>query len=86
MIREPDDDDPLEVNIPNSEGAGAVEGFGISSDHFLNLLKVKKVNIGSPENQKLWLISKIIAMMKPSGRSQTYCMNLRICSITNFQR
>ena len=30
----------------------AVEGFGISSDQFLNLLKVKKVNTGSRENPK----------------------------------
>ena len=29
-----------------------VEGSGISSDHFLKPLKIKKVNIRSPENPK----------------------------------
>ena len=29
-----------------------MEGFGISSDQFLNPLKVKKLNIGSLENPK----------------------------------
>ena len=52
MIREPDDDDPLNINIPEYEGTCTVEGFGISSDQFLNPLKVKKENIGSLENPK----------------------------------
>ena len=30
-----------------------VEGISISSDQFLKPLKIKKVNIGSPENPKL---------------------------------
>ena len=29
-----------------------MEGSGISSDQFLHPLKIKKVNIGSPENPK----------------------------------
>ena len=29
-----------------------VEGLGISRNQFLGLLKIKKVNIGSPENPK----------------------------------
>ena len=49
---EPDDDDPLDVNILEFEATHAVEGFGISSDQFLNPLKVKKINIGSPKNPK----------------------------------
>ena len=53
VTRELDDDDPLDVNIPESEGMRTVEGFGISSDQFLNPLKVKKINIGSLENSKL---------------------------------
>ena len=52
VTREPDDDDPLDINIPKSEGMRAVEGFGISSDQFLSPLKIKKVNIGSLENPK----------------------------------
>ena len=44
---EPDDDDPQDINIPKSEGTHVVQGFGISSNQFLNPLKVKKVNIGS---------------------------------------
>ena len=52
MTGEPDDDDPLDVNILESEGTCAVEGFSISSDQFLNPLKVKKVNIDSLENPK----------------------------------
>ena len=49
---EPDDDDPLGINIPESEGTCAVEEFGISRDQFLNPLKLKKVNIVSQENPK----------------------------------
>ena len=30
-----------------------MEGTGISSDYFLKPLKIRKVNIGSPENPKL---------------------------------
>ena len=52
VMGEPDDDDPLDVNIPESKGTRVVEGFGISSDQFLNPLKVKKVNIGSLGNPK----------------------------------
>ena len=50
--RELDNDDPLNVNIPEFEGTCTVEGFGISSDQFLIPLKIKKVNIGFPENPK----------------------------------
>ena len=50
--REPDDDDPLYVNIPYYEGMCAVEGLDISSDQFFNPLKVMKINIGSPKNPK----------------------------------
>ena len=49
---EPDDDDPLDINIPESERMHVVEGVGISSDQFLSPLKIKKVNIGSPKNPK----------------------------------
>ena len=49
---EPNDDDPLDVNIPYFEGTHAVKGLGISSDQFLNPLKFNKINIGSPENPK----------------------------------
>ena len=47
-----DDDYPLEVNILESEGTRIMEGLGISSNQFLNPLKVKKVNIGSPKYPK----------------------------------
>ena len=52
MTRELDDDDQLNVHIPKSEGTRKVEGLGISSNQFLIPLKIKKVNIGSPENSK----------------------------------
>ena len=52
VIRELDDDDPIDINIPDSEGMHAVEGVGISSDQFLSPLKIKKVNIGSSKNPK----------------------------------
>ena len=52
MMGEPDDDDPLDKNIPNLKGMHTVEGFGISSDQFLSPLKIKKFNFGSPENPK----------------------------------
>ena len=50
--RELDDDDPHDINIPESEGTHAVEGSGVSSDKFLNPLKIKKENIGSSQNPK----------------------------------
>ena len=49
---EPNDDDPLEINIPESKGIHTVEGAAISTDQFLKPLKIKKVNIGSIENSK----------------------------------
>ena len=47
---EPDDAELLDVKIIEFEGMHRVEGLGISRDQFLSILKVKKVNIGSPEN------------------------------------
>ena len=52
LTGEPDDDEPLEINIPESEGMSAVEGVVMYSDQFLRPLKIKKVNIGSAENPK----------------------------------
>ena len=46
-------DVPCDVS---DEGTHAVEGSGLSSDKFLNSLKVKKVNIGSPQNPKFFNI------------------------------
>ena len=46
------DADPININIPELEGTRAVQGSGILSDQFLKPLKIKKVNIGSPENPK----------------------------------
>ena len=52
MTGEPYDDHPLDINIHESEGMHAMEGFGISSDQFLSPLKIEKVNIGSLDNPK----------------------------------
>ena len=46
VTREPNDDKPLNINIPELEGMHTMEGLGISSDQFLNPLKIKKINIG----------------------------------------
>ena len=46
------DDDLTNINIPKSEGMHEVEGSGSSSNQFLKALKIKKVNIGSPEIPK----------------------------------
>ena len=51
LTRDPDDD-PTNINIPKWEGTRTVEGSDISSDQFLKLLKIKKVNIGSLDNPK----------------------------------
>ena len=45
-----DDDDPLEINIPESEGIRTVDGDVITTDPYLKPLKIKKVNIASIEN------------------------------------
>ena len=52
LTREPDDDDPLEINILEFEGMRVVEGAAMSTNQFLKPLKIKKVNIGSVENLK----------------------------------
>ena len=52
VTREPNGDEPLDINILDSKGMHVVEGLGISSDQFLSALKIKKVNIGSIENLK----------------------------------
>ena len=52
MTGEPNDGDPLNVNIHESDGMRAVEGLCSSSDQFLSPLKIKKFNIGSTENPK----------------------------------
>ena len=52
VMGEPNDDDPLDVNIPDSKGTRANERTWYSSDQFLNPLKFKKINIGSLENPK----------------------------------
>ena len=49
---EPDDDDPRDINIPESEYTCVMEGSGVLSGEFLNPLKIKKVNIGSPKSLK----------------------------------
>ena len=46
------DDDLTNINISESEGTHDIEGCGILSDEFHNPLKIKKVNIRSPENPK----------------------------------
>ena len=52
LTREPNDDDPIEIDIPESEGIRKVEGYAITTDQFLKPLKIKNVNIGSEENPK----------------------------------
>ena len=56
ITRELDDDNPLHINIPESESMCAVEGAGMSSNEFLSPLKIKKVNIGFSENPKFYNI------------------------------
>ena len=51
MAGEPDDD-PTNINIPESEGTHKVKGSGVLSDQFLKPLKIKRVNIGLPKNPK----------------------------------
>ena len=52
IMGEMNDNDPLEINIHDSEGMRVVEGPAMSTDQFLKPLKIKKVNIGSVENPK----------------------------------
>ena len=52
VMGEPDDNDPLDISIPDSEGMCAVDRFGISSYRFLNPLKAMKINIRSLQNPK----------------------------------
>ena len=55
-IGEHEDDDPFDVQLPKSEGIKSLEGEGISSNKFLNLVEIKKVNIVSLENLKFFNI------------------------------
>ena len=79
---EQDNDDQLDINIPESEGMCAVEGIGISSDQFLSPLKIKKVNIGSPKNPKFANIGDCwdVTLWR---RSLNFCMNSMIYSLLN---
>ena len=52
LTGEPDVDDPLEINIPESEGICTVEGSPINTDQFIKPLKIKKLNIEFKENPK----------------------------------
>ena len=45
IIGEPDDDEPLEINVPELEGMHVMEGAGITNTQFLISLKIKKANI-----------------------------------------
>ena len=48
-MSELDDDDPCKIYIIESELTQEIEFLGVSSDKFMNPLKIKiKVNIGSP--------------------------------------
>ena len=49
---ESDDNDPLKINIPNSEGICIVDGASITTNQFLKPRKIKKVKTGSNENPK----------------------------------
>ena len=90
IIHEPDDDDPCDINIPEYEGTRVVDGSGVSSDNFLNPLKVNKVNIGSPKSPKFdnigdyWVDEALLGCQRPSGKLMTYYMNSSICSPLNF--
>ena len=48
VIGEPNDDDPHDIKFLESKGTYAVEGSGVPIEKFMNRMKVKKVNIGSP--------------------------------------
>ena len=52
VMGEPDDDELLDINIPDLDGMRIVEGFVIFSNQFLIPLKVKRVNIALLENTK----------------------------------
>ena len=52
IIGELNDDHSLDINILDPKGTCIVEGSGVSNDKFMNLLKIKKVNVGSLENPK----------------------------------
>ena len=52
LTGELDDDDLLEINIPELEGIRIVEGADITTEQFLKPLKIKKENIGYEENPK----------------------------------
>ena len=54
---EPEDDDKLQnVNIPKSEGCHDVVMPDLPTDSMSQLLKIRKVNIGSEENSKFFNI------------------------------
>jgi hypothetical protein len=52
-INADEDDDPRNVNISETEGQRDIEGPGIESPFVGNLIKIKKVNIGTDQAPKL---------------------------------
>ena len=53
VSRKPEDDDELRnINIPEIEGSRDVAAPDVSNDPMSQPLKIRKVNIGTEENQK----------------------------------
>ena len=57
VLGELEDDDMREVHIVEFEGIWELDAPRILSDKILNPLKIKKVNVGTPENTKFANIS-----------------------------
>jgi hypothetical protein len=49
----PDEDDPRDIQIEETEGERELEGPPLESEVIVVLIKVKKVNIGIVENPKM---------------------------------
>ena len=59
LTRDPDDDS-TNINRLESEGTWEVKGSSISSDQFLQPLKIKEVHIESPKNPKFPIYRRLL--------------------------
>jgi hypothetical protein len=51
--KEPEEENPCNIQIPEMEGERKVEGPKLDSEYYVAPLKIKKINIDTTENPKM---------------------------------
>jgi hypothetical protein len=80
-----DEEDPRNVQVPETEGERIVEGPELESTTYAQPLKTQKVNIGTEENPKFAQIGDYWSD-ETIEKLQIYCTNIKTYSQLHFQR